>query len=214
MIRAQMPTGELGTWLALIIGVGGAIGVFGCGVVADHWSPGRAMVYVMPAVACAIALPFQFGVYYFATDPYFTLTMAIVPAVLSNAYLAATIATVHGLVGLRILGDPVFILNIIGLGAGRPPWVWSVICCNPATASNHCATHYYCGAAGTGLVRHPLCYCGPLCAGGPGRRAGLTGAAGRLRADFVRPVTLGNTPSDRWAARVVAASVHWAQDGA
>ena len=36
MIRThQMPTGELGTWLALIIGVGGAIGVFGSGVIAD-----------------------------------------------------------------------------------------------------------------------------------------------------------------------------------
>jgi MFS family permease len=124
MIRSyQMPTGELGTWLALIIGVGGAIGVFGCGVVADRLGRRDGRWYMwMPAVACAIALPFQFGVYYFATDPYFALTMAIVPAVLSNAYLAATIATVHGLVGLRMraLSSAIlfFILNIIGLGAG------------------------------------------------------------------------------------------------
>ena len=61
------------------------------------------------------------------------------------------------------------------------------------------------GAAGAGLVGHSLRYCGPLCAGGPGRGAGLTGAAGRLPGRFLlRPVTLGKRPSDRWAARVVA----------
>ena len=124
MIRSyQMPTGELGTWLALIIGVGGAIGVFGSGVLADRLGSRDGRWYMwMPAVACAIAIPFQFGVYYFATDAYFALCMAIVPAVLSNAYLAATIATVHGLVGLRMraLSSAIlfFILNIIGLGAG------------------------------------------------------------------------------------------------
>jgi len=124
MIRSyQMPTGELGTWLALIVGVGGAIGVFGSGVVADRLGRRDGRWYMwMPAVACVIAIPFQFGVYYFAKDPYFALTMAIVPAVLSNAYLAATIATVHGLVGLRMraLSSAIlfFILNIIGLGAG------------------------------------------------------------------------------------------------
>ena len=44
------------------------------------------------------------------------------PGVLANAYLGATIATVHGLVGLkmRALASAIlfFILNIIGLGAG------------------------------------------------------------------------------------------------
>lgn len=123
MIRSyQMPTGELGTWLALVIGVGGAIGVFGSGVVADRLGKHDKRWYMwMPAVACAIAFPFQFGIY-FATEPYFALVMLIVPAVLSNAYLGATIATVHGLVGLRMraLASAIlfFILNIIGLGVG------------------------------------------------------------------------------------------------
>ena len=123
MIRSyQMPTGELGTWLALVIGVGGAIGVFGSGVVADRLGKRDKRWYMwMPAVACALAFPFQFGIY-FATEPYFALVMLIVPAVLSNAYLGATIATVHGLVGLRMraLASAIlfFILNIIGLGAG------------------------------------------------------------------------------------------------
>ena len=73
MIRSyQMPTGELGTWLALVIGVGGAIGVFGSGVVADRLGKRDKRWYMwMPAVACVIAFPFQFGIY-FATEPLFT----------------------------------------------------------------------------------------------------------------------------------------------
>ncbi len=123
MIRSfNMSTGELGTWLALIIGVGGAAGVFGSGVVADRLGRRDVRWYMwMPVIACGIAIPFQFGVY-LATDAHFALIMAIVPAVLSNAYLGATIASVHNLVGLRMraLGSAIlfFIINIVGLGAG------------------------------------------------------------------------------------------------
>ena len=123
MIRSyQMPTGELGTWLALVIGVGGAIGVFGSGVIADRLGKRDKRWYMwMPAVACLISFPFQFGIY-LTSDPYFALMMLVVPGVLANAYLGATIATVHGLVGLkmRALASAIlfFILNIIGLGAG------------------------------------------------------------------------------------------------
>ena len=123
MIRSfNMSTGELGTWLALIIGVGGAAGVFGSGVVADRLGRRDVRWYMwMPVIACGIAIPFQFGVY-LATGAHFALIMAIVPAVLSNAYLGATIASVHNLVGLRMraLGSAIlfFIINIVGLGAG------------------------------------------------------------------------------------------------
>ena len=123
MIRSfNMSTGELGTWLALIIGVGGAAGVFGSGVVADRLGRRDVRWYMwMPAIACGIAIPFQFGVY-LATGAHVALVMAIVPAVLSNAYLGATIASVHNLVGLRMraLGSAIlfFIINIVGLGAG------------------------------------------------------------------------------------------------
>jgi MFS family permease len=123
MIRSfNMSTGELGTWLALIIGVGGAAGVFGSGVVADRLGRRDVRWYMwMPAIACGIAIPFQFGVY-LATGAHVALIMAIVPAVLSNAYLGATIASVHNLVGLRMraLGSAIlfFIINIVGLGAG------------------------------------------------------------------------------------------------
>lgn len=126
MIRSHgMNTGELGTWLAAIIGLGGAIGVFSGGLIADRLAPRDKRWYMwLPALTGCIGLPFLLCVY-LAEDPYLALTLMIVPGVLSNVYLGNTIATTHGLVGLRMraLASAIlfFILNIIGLGAG--PWL-------------------------------------------------------------------------------------------
>ena len=47
MIRSHgMSTGALGTWLALIIGLGGAISVFGGGLLADKLGPRGKRWYV------------------------------------------------------------------------------------------------------------------------------------------------------------------------
>ena len=123
MIRSyNIPTGELGTWLAMIIGVGGAIGVFGAGVVADKLGRVDQRWYVWtPALAAFIAVPLHVGVFT-STNAYWAFGLMIVPAVLANAYVGITVATVHGLVGLkmRALASALLflILNIVGLGAG------------------------------------------------------------------------------------------------
>jgi len=123
MIRThQMPTGELGTWLALIIGVGGAIGVFSSGVLADKLGKRDKRWYMWVAVcACAISIPFQISLF-LVDSPYTALLLLIVPAILSNAYLGATIACMHGMVGLKMRAVSsallFFILNMIGLGLG------------------------------------------------------------------------------------------------
>ena len=123
MIRThEMPTGELGSWLALIIGVGGAIGVFSSGVVADKLGKRDKRWYMWVAVcACAISIPFQISMF-LVDDAYFALILLIIPAVLSNAYLGATIACVHSMVGLKMRAVSsallFFILNMIGLGLG------------------------------------------------------------------------------------------------
>ena len=123
MIRThQMPTGELGTWLALIIGVGGAIGVFGAGVIADKLGKTDKRWYMWVAVcACVISMPLQISTFW-VDDPYTALMCMVIPSVLSNAYLGATIASVHGMVGLKMRAVSsallFFILNMIGLGMG------------------------------------------------------------------------------------------------
>ena len=123
MIRThQMPTGELGTWLALIIGVGGAIGVFGSGVIADKLGKNDKRWYMWVAVcACVISIPLQISTF-LVNDPYTALMCMVIPSMLSNAYLGATIASVHSMVGLKMRAVSsallFFILNIIGLGMG------------------------------------------------------------------------------------------------
>jgi predicted MFS family arabinose efflux permease len=125
MIRTyQMPTGELGTWLAAIIGLGGAISVFAGGMLADRLAPRDKRWYTwVPCIAGFIAVPFMAAVY-LVDGPYLALTMSVIPGLLFQTYLGNTIATTHAIVGPRMRATAsavlFLILNIIGLGGG--PW--------------------------------------------------------------------------------------------
>lgn len=119
-----MSTGELGTWLALIIGIGGAVGVFGGGLLADKLAAKDTRWYVLlPASAGVISLPFAAGVY-LVDNVYASLLLMIIPAIQSNVFLGTTLAVSHSLVGLRMraMASAIlfFIFNLVGLGAG--PW--------------------------------------------------------------------------------------------
>ena len=125
MIRSHgMTTGELGTWLAGIMGLGGAIGVFFGGVIAEKLAVKDVRWYMrLPALTGIICVPFMVAIY-LVDGAYTALLLSIVPGVLFNVYLGNTLAMTHGLVGLRMraLASAIlfFILNIIGLGIG--PW--------------------------------------------------------------------------------------------
>ena len=130
MIRShEMTTGELGTWLAVIMGFCGAVGVLCGGLLADRLGPSDKRWYVwLPAITGMISVPFMVAVY-LADDPYTALTLSIVPGLLFNVWLGNAIATTHGLVGLRMRATAsailFLILNIIGLGAG--PWMVGIL---------------------------------------------------------------------------------------
>ena len=123
MIRSHdMSTGELGTWLAIIIGLCGAIGVFFGGMAADRLSPRDQRWYMwLPAIVGFIAVPFMVAVY-LADSPYLALTMMLIPGLLHQVYLGNTLATTHNLVGLKMRATSsailFFIINMIGLGCG------------------------------------------------------------------------------------------------
>ncbi len=125
MIRSHgMTTGELGTWLSLTIGLGGAVGVFCGGLLADRLARRDRRWYMwLPALTGFICVPFMVAIY-LVPSAYASLLLGIVPGVLFNIYLGNTIATTHGLVGLRMraLSSAILflIINIIGLGLG--PW--------------------------------------------------------------------------------------------
>jgi MFS family permease len=130
MIRShEMTTGELGTWLALILGGGGAIGVFGGGLLADYLAPRDKRWYAwLPALTGLLSVPFMVGIY-MADTAYAALMLAVFPGIVGNVYLGNTIATTHGLVGLRMraMASAILflILNIIGLGLG--PWTIGLV---------------------------------------------------------------------------------------
>ncbi len=130
MIRSHgMSTGELGTWLALSIGLGGAIGVFCGGLIADRLARRDQRWYMwLPALTGFTCVPFMILIY-LAPGPYTALALGIVPGILFNVYLGNTIATTHGLVGLRMraLSSAILflVLNVIGLGLG--PWTTGML---------------------------------------------------------------------------------------
>ncbi|HAJ75103.1 MAG: MFS transporter [Gammaproteobacteria bacterium] len=118
----EMTTGELGTWLALSSGLCAAIGVFGGGLLADKLAPRDKRWYMwIPAIATLLCVPPMFVVY-LAGNQYVALIFAFIPGLFHNVYLGCSIATTHGLVGLRMraTASAIFLLviNVIGLGLG------------------------------------------------------------------------------------------------
>lgn len=125
MIRSHgMSTGELGTWLAVILGLGGALGVIAGGFISDWLGKNDKRWYMwMPMFALLAGLPFTVAAYT-VEGKYMALMCLIIPGIVMTAYLGNVIAMTHGLVGLSMRATAsailFFIINIIGLGLG--PW--------------------------------------------------------------------------------------------
>lgn len=108
--------------LGFIIGIGGAIGSFSGGYLADRlgkrdarwsmWVPGAAMLISVPFAAAALL----------SQDFYLSLTLYVLPLAFGYTYLGPTLATTHALVAprMRALASAIlfFIVNLIGLGLG------------------------------------------------------------------------------------------------
>ena len=125
LVRSHgMSLSEVGVYLGLLYGVGGAIGFAGGGFVADKLgSDNKKWSLWGVAGATMIAWAFSFPVL-LLENVSVVLPLFFVPIVFSNFYLATTFAQVQGMVGLRMraLASAIlfFILNLIGLGMG--PW--------------------------------------------------------------------------------------------
>jgi MFS family permease len=118
----QMPVGEVGTYLSLIVGIGGAIGAYAGGQISDrlgrrdprwyYWVPGVGTLLaavLTPIVVLTDSQTLMWSVFFVSN-----ISLAL--------FLAPTIAMAHNLVGpnLRALASAMifFVLNIIGLGLG------------------------------------------------------------------------------------------------
>jgi MFS family permease len=119
-----MTVGEIGSWLAFVVAVGGLSGTFMGGALCDRYfgktDDPRWYLWI-PAITLVINVPFGLLVYSVQTK-YPALWMLIPYIALSAAYLAPSIASTHRLVGLRerALASALLllILNLIGNGLG------------------------------------------------------------------------------------------------
>jgi predicted MFS family arabinose efflux permease len=123
LIRSfEMTTTEVGTYLGLILGIPGGIGIALGGYLADRFGARDTRWYLW-IVTVALLLSLPFAVYaYLADSAYVALSALVIPVMLGNFYQATTFSQVQGLVGLRMRAVSaavlLFILNIIGLGLG------------------------------------------------------------------------------------------------
>ena len=118
----EMSSGEVGTMLAGLIGIGGAIGTFLGGWLADRLAPRsegwRAWVV---AISALIYVPFAWLCY--TTESTTTAILAFsVPAAFGGVYIGCSYAIIqsHTPVAMRSVAAAInlFILNIVGLGLG------------------------------------------------------------------------------------------------
>lgn len=123
LIRSHgMETGDAGTYLGLILGIPGGIGIAAGGWMADRYGARDTRWYLwVVSVALLAGVPFAVGVY-LADSAIVALICLILPVALGNFYQATTFSQTQGLVSLRMRAVAaavlLFILNIIGLGAG------------------------------------------------------------------------------------------------
>ncbi len=123
LIRSHhMTLSEVGHFFALLAGVGGWIGTFAAGIVADRLGRRdiRWNVYV-PIGAVFLAVPFA-PFFYLAPSTNVALAAAIIPIAMGAVFVGPSVTMVQALVPLRMRATAaailLFILNIIGLGLG------------------------------------------------------------------------------------------------
>jgi len=123
MVRSHgMGSGELGTWLGLIFGIPGGIGIWLGGWIADRYGARDPRWYLWTVtVILLLSLPLAYLVY--TAQSAATALLALAPAVmLSNCYQATTFAQTQTLAGVRMRATSaailLFILNMIGLALG------------------------------------------------------------------------------------------------
>lgn len=118
----DMSSGEIGTWLGLIFGIPGGIGIALGGRLADRFG-GRDQRWYLWTVALALLITVPAGVGVYLSDSVtWALLFLIIPVMLGNFYQATTFAQTQTLVGLRMRSVAsailLFVLNIIGLALG------------------------------------------------------------------------------------------------
>jgi predicted MFS family arabinose efflux permease len=125
----QMPIGQIGISLGLMIGIAGVIGTWIGGQIADRAAKKDTRAYMsVPAFAMLAGAPF-FVAAMFAESALMCLLLLAVPTLLNSLWYGPVYAAVQGLAGPKLRATAVaimlFVVNMIGLGLG--PLILGVI---------------------------------------------------------------------------------------
>jgi MFS family permease len=142
----HMSESDVATWYALVLGVTGIIGTFGAGWLVDRLSHrDRRWFAWVPAIAFALSIPFWFGLLWAPTWQLAILFLAG-PALLNNMYLSPALTVAQNAVppARRTITGAIllFVLNLVGLGAGPVYVGWVADRMAPAHGENALAYGY------------------------------------------------------------------------
>jgi MFS transporter, Spinster family, sphingosine-1-phosphate transporter len=117
-----MTPGQVGLWFGLLAGIGGMLGTWLGGHLADRFGArNRRHVLSAPAIGMALAVPLALLAYQAPTWP-MALALLFVPTVFNSFYYGPTYSAAQGLVPLRAraiaAATLLFFQNLIGLGLG------------------------------------------------------------------------------------------------
>lgn len=118
----DLSPGQVGLWFGLLSGVGGMLGTWAGGYLADRFGAAkRRHVLSAPAIGMAVAVPIAIAAYHAPSWP-LALVLLLVPTVFNSLYYGPTYSAAQGLVPLRARAIAAAVLlffqNLIGLGLG------------------------------------------------------------------------------------------------
>ncbi|MFN3863508.1 MAG: spinster family MFS transporter [Erythrobacter sp.] len=118
----DLTPGQVGLWFGLLGGVGGMLGTWLGGYLADRFGAiNRRHVLSAPAIGMAIAVPLAIAAYHAPGWP-LALALLFVPTVMNSLYYGPCYSAAQGLVPLRAraiaAASLLFFQNLIGLGLG------------------------------------------------------------------------------------------------
>jgi predicted MFS family arabinose efflux permease len=118
----EMPLGQIGLALGIMLGVSGIIGTFIGGQIADRAAKKDTRAYFsVPAAAMVISIPF-FMAGMLVEGTFASLALLAIPTALNSLWYGPIYAAVQGVAGPQLRATAVaimlFIVNMIGLGLG------------------------------------------------------------------------------------------------